>query len=41
MLESLLKLNPYFRPTALECLKYKVFDPYRDTLKERILSEMQ
>ena len=41
MLESLIKLNPYFRPTALECLKYKVFDPYRDSLKEIILFEMQ
>ena len=41
MIQSLLKLNPFFRPTALECLKYKVFDPYRDTLKEKILSEMQ
>ena len=40
MLKNLLKFNPYFRPTALECLTNKVFDNYRDPRKENILSEM-
>ena len=40
MLNNLLKFNPYFRPTALECLTSKVFDNYRDHRKENILSEM-
>ena len=39
--ESLLELNPYLRPTAQECLKNKVFDPYRDLMKERVLNHMQ
>ena len=41
ILANLMKLNPYFRWTAFECLQNKVFDPYRDANKERILSEMQ
>jgi len=40
-MESLLKLNPFFRPTARECLRNKVFDCYRDMRKERILIEME
>ena len=41
ILKKLIKFNPYFRLTAQECLKYKVFDPFRDDIKERILVEMQ
>ena len=41
MLKHVIKLNPYFRLTAQECLTYKVFDPYRAAKKERILVEMQ
>jgi hypothetical protein len=37
---KLLQLNPFFRPTAKECIKNKVFDPFRDARKERILDEM-
>ena len=37
---KLLQLNPFFRPTAKECIKNKVFDPFRDSRKERILDEM-
>ena len=40
MLRSLLQLNPYFRPTAQECLMDKVFDQCRDPSKEQILSQM-
>jgi len=39
--ESLVTLNPYLRPTAYECLKNKVFDPFRDVRKEKILDSMQ
>jgi len=41
MLQSILKMNPYFRPTAHECLINKIFDPYRDIIKEKILLDMQ
>jgi len=41
LMESLLKLNPFFRPSARECLRNKVFDAYRDTAKENILIEME
>ena len=30
MMEQLLKVNPYFRPTVHECLKNAVFDPVRN-----------
>ena len=36
-----MEINPYLRPTAHECLKSKVFDPFRDANKERMLGEMQ
>ena len=39
--KSLIKLNPYYRPTAYECLRNKVFDPYRDKQVEKILDEMK
>jgi len=41
ILENLLKLNPYLRYTAHECIRKKIFDPYRDTRKEKVLSEMK
>ena len=41
MLKSLLRLNPYLRPSAKECLRCKVFEPFRNMKKERILIEMQ
>jgi len=40
MLENLLKLNPYMRNSARECLKNKIFDPYRNVVKETIINEM-
>jgi hypothetical protein len=35
-----MNVNPYFRMTAYECLRMKVFDPIRDMTKERILEAM-
>jgi len=40
ILKSLLQLNPYFRMTASECLKLKIFDPIRNQHKEKILKDM-
>jgi hypothetical protein len=39
-MKNTLKLNPYFRLTARECLLNKVFDKFRDTKKERMLNLM-
>ena len=41
MLKELIKLNPYLRATAQECLLNPIFDKYRDTKKEKILTEMR
>ena len=41
MMELLLKVNPYFRPTVHECLKNAVFDPIRNYQKEGIINEMR
>jgi len=38
--QDLIKLNPYLRPTAYECLKKKVFDPFRNLAKEKVLDSM-
>ena len=35
---NLLKLNPYFRPSALECLKNPIFDGFRNIEKEKIIT---
>ena len=40
MFESMLKLNPYLRVTARECLSNSIFDPYRNSIKESIINEM-
>ena len=34
ILESLIQVNPFFRPTAFELLKNPIFDPFRDKHKE-------
>ena len=35
-----MRLNPYFRPTALECLKNRLFDKYRNKHIEKVLEDM-
>ena len=40
VLTSCISLNPYFRMTAQECLRLKVFDEVRDSTKDKILCEM-
>jgi len=40
IMRNLLNFNPYFRPTAFECLKSRAFDPYRNKWKEAIILEM-
>lgn len=41
ILQSLLSVNPYFRMTATECLKFELFDPFRNKVKEAILNEIK
>jgi hypothetical protein len=41
MMKSMLKLNPFFRPTAHECLISDIFNPYRNYPKEKMISEMK
>ena len=41
IMNSLLNFNPYFRPSALECLKHPVFDVVRDQDKEKILKALR
>lgn len=38
ILMNCLSLNPYFRMTAVECLKMSVFDTVRDKTKEKVLN---
>ena len=35
LLKSLIQVNPFFRPTAKECLKCPVFDQIREAMKEK------
>jgi serine/threonine protein kinase len=35
LLKSLVQVNPFFRPTAKECLKNPVFDTIREQVKEK------
>ena len=34
MLDNILQINPYFRPSAYECLQDSVFDDVRDKNNE-------
>ena len=40
LLQNIVTVNPYFRMTARECLSNRVFDPFRDPVKEKIISEL-
>jgi hypothetical protein len=40
-MKNLLNFNPYFRMTAYECLKQKIFDCVREPLKEKIISRLR
>ena len=35
LLKSLIQVNPFFRPTAKECLKNPIFDQVREAVKEK------
>ena len=37
----MLSFNPYFRMTAFECLKHKIFDPVRNPKKEQMIEEIR
>ena len=39
MLSQMLSINPFFRPTAKECLSNPIFDAVRDTTKEVSISQ--
>ena len=41
LLQNMLSFNPYFRMTAFECLKHKIFDQVRDAKKEEIIQEIR
>ena len=37
LMHNFLSFNPFFRMTALEAIKLKVFDPVRNPKKEKLL----
>ena len=40
-MSNMLSFNPYFRMTAYECLKHKLFDAVRQPQREKIIEEIR
>ena len=39
-MQQMLQFNPYFRPSAVEILENKLFDSFRNDVKERSIKEV-